>query len=64
MDRYLSVNQVMEATGLGRSTIYALFHTEGFPITHVGKRILVSERSLNEWLARGGTHKIDEGIAG
>ncbi|MGN0803503.1 MAG: helix-turn-helix domain-containing protein [Candidatus Faecivicinus sp.] len=64
MDRYLNVQQVMEATGLGRSTIYALFHTEGFPITRIGKRILVSETALRDWLSRGGTQPKDDNIAG
>lgn len=64
MERYLNARQVMEATGLSRSTIYAMFHMEGFPVTRVGKRVLVSETALNEWLAKGGTQKNDNGLAG
>ena len=64
MDRYLSVKEVMECTGLGRSTVYALFQVPDFPATRIGKRLLVSERALNEWLSKGGTQKKDEGIAG
>lgn len=55
MDKFLSAREVVELTGLGRSTIYALFHSDGFPATRVGRRLLVSEAALREWLARGGT---------
>ena len=64
MDRYLSVKEVVECTGLGRSTVYALFQAPGFPATRIGKRLIVSETALNEWLAKGGTQKNDNGLAG
>ena len=55
MEKYLSVKDVMNCTGLGRSTVYAMFQIPGFPATRIGKRLIVSERALSEWLARGGT---------
>lgn len=64
MDRYLSVKEVMECTGLGRSTVYTLFQVPGFPATRIGKRLIVSETALNEWLAKGGTQKNGNGLAG
>lgn len=64
MDRYLSVKEVIECAGLGRSTVYALFQAPGFPATRIGKRLIVSETALTEWLAEGGTQKNDNGLAG
>lgn len=64
MDRYLSVKEVMECTGLGRSTVYALFQVPNFPATRIGKRLIVSETALTEWLANGGTQKKADGLAG
>ena len=55
MEKYLSVKDVMDYLGLGRSTVYAMFQIPGFPATRVGRRLIVSERALSEWLARGGT---------
>ena len=55
MDKFLSAHEVVELTGLSRSTIYALFHSDGFPATRVGRRWLVSEAALRDWLARGGS---------
>ena len=55
MERYLSAKEIMACTGLSRSTVYELLKLPGFPFIHVGKRLLVSERALGEWLARCGT---------
>jgi len=55
MEKYLSVKDVMACTGLGRTTVYAMFQIPGFPAVRIGKRLIVSERALSEWLARGGT---------
>lgn len=64
MEKYLSVKEIMENTGLGRSTVYAMFQIPGFPVTRVGKRILVSERALTEWFNKGGTSAKDCSVAG
>lgn len=61
MEKYLDAHQIIEATGLSRTTVYAMLHAEGFPATRVGKRIIVSESALTEWLARGGTAPRDDG---
>ena len=62
MERYLSVKEVMNCTGLGRTTVYAMFQIPGFPATRVGKRLIVSERALSEWLARGGTEQKETAV--
>ena len=53
--RFLTAREVMKKLSIGRSTVYALFHRADFPSTRIGKKILVSEQALEEWLARGGT---------
>lgn len=53
--KYLDAKGVMQATGLSRTTVYAMFNTPGFPSARVGKRIIVAESALYEWLDRGGT---------
>ena len=60
----LSVNELAHTLGIGRSTAYELVNTPGFPSANVGKRIVVPVAALNEWLARGGTQKKADGLAG
>ena len=55
MDRYLNAKEVMDMLKVGRSTVYALLNRSDFPASRSGKRILVSETALREWMARGGT---------
>ena len=55
MDRYLRAEKIMQMLGIGRSTVYALFKRKGFPSARIGRRIVVSESALREWLANGGT---------
>ena len=55
MERYLDAKAIMSALGIGRSTAYALLNRSDFPATRIGKKIIVSEADLRDWLARGGT---------
>lgn len=55
MDRYLNAKEVMDVLKVGRSTVYALLNRSDSPASRIGKRILVSETALREWMARGGT---------
>ena len=55
MEKYLSVRQVMEVLGIGRNTAYELIHRADFPSARIGKRVVVSETALKEWLDKGGT---------
>lgn len=57
MDRYLNAKEIMATLNIGRSTVYALLKRQDFPAVHIGKRVLVSEIALREWLARGGTEQ-------
>lgn len=57
MDKYLDAKDIMSTLHVGRSTVYALLNRQDFPTTRIGKRILVSETALREWLARGGTEQ-------
>ena len=57
MDKYLDAKDIMSTLHVGRSTVYALLKRQDFPTTRIGKRILVSETALREWLARGGTEQ-------
>lgn len=57
MDRYLNAKEIMATLNIGRSTVYALLKRQDFPAVHIGKRVLVSEIALHEWLARGGTEQ-------
>lgn len=52
---YLSVEQLMKVLGVSRCTAYALTKRSDFPASRIGRRIVVSETALQEWLSRGGT---------
>ena len=55
MEQFLSVHELQNTLGVSRSTAYALVKRSDFPSTNIGKRIVVSEVALREWLAKGGT---------
>ena len=55
MEKYLSANEIMSTLGISRSTVYSLLKLPDFPVTRIGKRILVSESALQAWLEKGGT---------
>ena len=57
MEKYLNAKQIMNALGISRSMVYSLFNREDFPVTRIGKRIVVSETALREWMAQGGTER-------
>ena len=37
--------------GISRPTAYELVHKEGFPVVHIGRRMLVPRAGLERWLA-------------
>jgi len=57
MERYLNAKELQATLKVGRSTVYALLNRRDFPATRIGKRIVVSETALREWLANGGTQQ-------
>jgi excisionase family DNA binding protein len=48
----LSIADVVAATGLGRTKIYAAIHDRELPIVKIGKRSLVLAEDLTAWLRR------------
>ena len=55
MERYLNAKEIIEALNISRTTAYALMKRADFPSTRIGRKIVVSEIALREWLERGGT---------
>jgi len=56
MLHYLGVNEVAEALGVSRQTVYQLFKRQDFPSIRLGHRLLVAEDKLDTWLSQGGTN--------
>ena len=46
----LTVEETMKYLGVGRSTIYELVNSKGFPSFRIGKKILVNADALQEWI--------------
>lgn len=46
----LSVSELADYLGIGRTLAYQLSRSEGFPILKIGKRVLVSVEGLKEWV--------------
>lgn len=50
----LSVPEMAEALGIGKSKAYELVNMAGFPAVRVGKKIIVSKDGLKRWLEQSG----------
>lgn len=37
---------------ISRSSAYSLCHTSGFPVSHIGGRMVVEKNNLRRWLAQ------------
>ena len=48
----LSVNELAKHMGIGRNQAYALTRRHGFPALHIGTRILIPIKELENWLRR------------
>jgi excisionase family DNA binding protein len=48
----LSIGDVVAATGIGRTKIYAAIRDRELPIVKIGKRSLVLDDDLRVWLRR------------
>ena len=48
----LSVTELSKYMGIGRNQAYELTRRRGFPVVHVGTRILIPIRELEGWLRR------------
>ena len=57
MEKCLSVAELIKVLNCNRGTAYALVKTPGFPAARIGKKIVIPESALREWLANGGTEQ-------
>lgn len=48
----LDANDIARTLGISRANAYNLFHTEGFPTLHIGKRMMCSKDRFTEWMDR------------
>ena len=48
----LNADEVASALGISRSNAYTLMHSKGFPVLHIGKRLVVPKDKLYEWVAK------------
>lgn len=46
----LNAAQVALVLGVSRAHSYQVFHSAGFPVINIGKRMLVSKEKLKEWI--------------
>jgi excisionase family DNA binding protein len=46
----LSIDQTAEILGISISLMYQLSRTDGFPVTKIGRRSLISKKALEEWI--------------
>lgn len=58
--KYLDRADLEKILPIGRSAIYSMLNRADFPSVRIGKRLLVSEDDLREWLRRGGTEPREE----
>ncbi len=48
--KILTARELGQALHIGRDKAYALIKSSGFPSTCIGKRYIVTEKALKEWL--------------
>lgn len=51
----LSVEEAGKLLGVSRQVAYQLIHRSDFPTLHIGRRILVPKKQLEEWMDRNVT---------
>ena len=56
----LSVKELATYMGVSLSVAYRLVNSEGFPVLHLGKRLLVPIEELRAWIARQTTEFLFE----
>lgn len=50
MRNYLSIEQVSDMLNLGKTSTYKLFNMRGFPKIQLGRKLIVEENDLYEFL--------------
>lgn len=48
----LTPMQAKDILGVGRSKIYELCKTKGFPVCNIGKKYYINKQKLQEWADR------------
>lgn len=48
----LGAKDLGDVLQISRSNAYALLHSQGFPTTKIGKRLVVYKKNLIEWLEK------------
>lgn len=46
----LTVAETAELIGISLPIAYELTHRQGFPVVHVGRRLLIPREALSRWL--------------
>lgn len=49
--KILTAKELSQVLRIGRDKAYALIKSEGFPSICLGKRYIVTDKALNEWLS-------------
>lgn len=47
----LNVKQLADLLGVSDSSVYELIQEDGFPSLRIGKRIVIPEEELREWIS-------------
>lgn len=48
----ITIDEARNMLGVGRSKIYELAHSAGFPAISIGRRIYINAQKLNEWVEK------------
>lgn len=55
----ISINELSEFLGIGRTLCYRLSRQDGFPVVKIGKRRIIPLSQLEEWL-RSNTWRVQK----
>ena len=55
ISKLLTAREMMEALRIGKTAAYELLNREDFPTVRIGRKLLVPEAALAEWISKGGT---------
>ena len=54
-ESFMTVDEVQSLLGIGRTAVYRLVRSEGFPSVRVGRAIRIPPSALHQWIHRGGS---------
>ena len=58
-EKYLKPKEIEQKLQLSHATVYKLLHTDGFPMTKIGRNIRVRESDLERYLEMHKSHTIN-----